>query len=369
MSARAIVVEGVEIPEALIAQEAQNHPSLSAQEAWRAAGSALAVKALLLRRAEELGLQAQPEFDELGREETRDEALVRQVLDAEVEVVPPTEAEMRRFYQANASRFVTPALYEASHILIAPREADSESDEAARWLAAGVIQEVADGAARFEDLARSLSQCASAALDGSLGQLRPGDLVPEVERVLLQLAPGEVASLPVRSRHGWHVLRLDRRIDGRQLPFEPVAERIRLHLESRAWVSAAARYTADLAEHARMSGVALRLTREGGVGTGSLALGDLLTDEAAGRVEPWLQASDAALAERVAQAAAAAGETVAEFVQLSVAAFVAEANDERWTQLISATQDSQDPALAAISQILRSKLIPAKRRFTLIRRV
>ena len=44
-------------------------------------------------------------------------------------------------------------------------------------------------------------------------------------------------------------------------------------------------------------------------------------------------------------------------------------DDERWTQLISTSQRSEDAALAAIAQILRSKLTPAKRSFTLIRKV
>ena len=67
-------------------------------------------------------------------------------------------------------------------------------------------------------------------------------------------------------------------------------------------------------------------------------------------------------------AAAMGREEIAAFVRLAVAAFVAEADDERWTQLISAAQGAEDAALAAISQILRSKLAPEPRRFTVIRR-
>jgi len=51
-----------------------------------------------------------------------------------------------------------------------------------------------------------------------------------------------------------------------------------------------------------------------------------------------------------------------------MADFVAEASDERWTNLISAARDGQDPALAALAFVLRSKLVPAKPTFTVIRR-
>jgi peptidyl-prolyl cis-trans isomerase C len=370
MSVRAVVVEGVEIPEALIAREAQNHPSLTGQAAWDAAAKALAVRALLLQRAEELGLQAEPQMDEAGREETPEEALVRAVLDAEVEYSAPTDEEMRRFYEAQKARFVSPPLYEASHILVEPQDASADADEAARLLAAGAITDLRIRPELFGPLAETLSACPSGKLGGALGQLRPGDLVAEVEQALLALDPGRIAEAPVRSGFGWHVLRLDRLVESRQLPFDVVADRIRLHLESRAWSRAAARYAADLAARARLQGVALSLAPDGAVQEGSLTLGDLVSDAAAvARVEPWLAASDPALGRRVAEAAEAAGEGVAEFVRLAVAAFVAEADDERWTQLVSTAQGAEDSALAAISQILRSKLTPAKRSFTLIRKV
>src|SRR5690606_24091955 len=288
MSPRAVVVEGVEIPEALIAQEAQNHPSLTGQAAWDAAAKALAVRALLLQRAEELGLSPEPQTDEAGREETPEEALVRAVLDAEVEYVPPTDAEMLRFYEAQKERFVSPQLYEASHILVEPQDETGEADEAARLLAYGAVVDLRTRPELFGPLAQTLSACPSGKVGGALGQWRRGALVAEIEQALLPLAPGQIGETPVRSQFGWHVLRLDRLIEPKALPFEVVAERIRLHLESRAWASAAARYAAELAARARMQGVALSLAPDGAVREGSLTLGDLISEAgAAARIEPW----------------------------------------------------------------------------------
>ncbi|MDQ0464430.1 peptidyl-prolyl cis-trans isomerase C [Caulobacter ginsengisoli] len=372
---RALVIDGVEIPEALLAQEAQNHPGGSAAEARAAAGHALAIRALLLHRALELGLETTGQFDERGREETLEEALIRELLDAEVEVASPSDAECRRVYDAAPGRFRTPALTEASHILIEPRLSERGGEDhaaihAAHDVAAAMILTLAAGADGFAALARQHSDCPSGVTGGSLGQLSPGDLVPEIERVLAGLAPGEVAAQPVRSRFGWHVLRLDRRIEGRQLPFEMVVEVIRLHLESRAWTSAAARYVAELTAQARGQGVALTLTDDGGVRQGSATLGDFLGDTgAAERLVPWLDAVDADLGRRLAAAALAADETPPDFARAAMAEFVADANDERWTQLISAARDSEDPALACLAAVLRSKLVPARKVFTVIRRV
>lgn len=367
---RAIVIDGVEIPETLLAQEVQNHPGASAADARAAAGHALAIRALLLHRALELGLEATPQFDAAGREETLEEALIRELLDAEVDVATPTDAECQRVYDATPQRFVTPALSEASHVLVEPRGADDVAIDAARTLAADLIATLEGGAVTFAELARDYSDCPSGATGGSLGQLGPGDLVPEVERVLAGLAPGEVAAEPVRSRYGWHVLRLDRRIEGRRLPFELVEDRIRLHLESRAWTAAATRYVSDLTAEARRQGVALTLGVDGAVREGSATLGDFLGDSGVTeRLEAWLAVVDPGLAERLATAATAAGETVPAYARDAMASFVAEANDERWTNLISAARDAADPALACLAAVLRSKLLPAKQVFTVIRRV
>lgn len=365
---RALVIDGVEIPEGLLAQEAQNHPAATAAESRAAAGHALAIKALLLDRARELGLSPEPELDAAGREETGEEAMIRAVMEAEMEVATPDAAACRHIYETKPDSFHTPPLFEASHILIEVRDTDAETT--AREMAQGAIATLGANQCSFAELASDLSDCPSGATGGSLGQLRPGDVVGEIETVLRGLAPGQVAAQPVRSRFGWHVLRLDRRIEGRQLPFEAVEDRIRMHLESRAWTAAAVRYTAGLVERARERGIALTLCEDGDVSDGSLTLGEMLSGgaAAAARLEPWLAKADPTLAENLGKAAADAGVPTPEFVQDAVAGFVAGADDDAWTQLVSAARDAEDPALAGLAALLRSKIEPPKRTFTIIQR-
>lgn len=365
---RSVVVDGVEIPEALLAEELQNHPGLSLADAREAAGKALAVKALLLARAAELGLRPDPEIDEAGREETPEEALLRAVMDLEVEAASPTEAECLRFYDSQPDRFTSADLYEASHILIEPRDDSPQAEAEARRLVERTARTLAGSPARFAQLARDLSACPSGGVGGSLGQLRRGDLAPEVETALLALEPGRI-SAPVRSRFGWHILRLDRFEPGRALPFEAVRASIGAYLGSRAWTAAAARYVNQLAATARAEGVAIVLTRDGTRRDGALMLGDFLADEvAAARVEPWLLATDADLARRLIAAAAEARSTPQQFVRNAAASFAEQADDERWTQLISAIRDAEDPALAALAQILRARLEPKAHVHTVFRR-
>lgn len=368
--ARSQVINGVQIPERLIAEEAQNHPAGGAEEARRAAGHALAIRALLLDRAHSLGLKPESEIGDDGREETPEEALIRAVLDSEITVTKPDESECRRVYDTRRDAFRTPALSEAAHILCAPEDDTDEAWDQARQKAADLIAELLASPGQFVALAKAHSACSSAAIGGSLGQLSPGDLAAPVEAGLRRLHPGDIGVEPVRSRFGWHVLKLDRRIEGRELPFEHVRDQIALHLESRAWTAAATRYVATLAAEAREQGVALTIREDGRVGDAGLSLGDLLQDREglAERVEAWLDGADPDLAARVRVAAEAERTAFADLVRAQIADFVAKADDERWTQLISVAQGADDPALNCVRSILKGRLEPAARSYTLIRR-
>jgi peptidyl-prolyl cis-trans isomerase SurA len=96
------------------------------------------------------------------------------------------------------------------HILIKTSELVSET-EAKRRLAA--LKERIDNGADFAELARLHSNDLSAAKGGDLGWLAPGDTVPEFERPMEALKPGQVSG-PVQSPFGWHMIQvLERRVD------------------------------------------------------------------------------------------------------------------------------------------------------------
>jgi len=105
----------------------------------------------------------------------------------------------------------TPVLVQqtrARHILIRLNEVVSEQD--ARNRLAELADRVVNGA-DFAELARLHSDDGSAARGGDLGWISPGDTVPEFERAMQQLKPGQV-SAPFKSAFGWHIVQvLERR--------------------------------------------------------------------------------------------------------------------------------------------------------------
>ena len=96
---------------------------------------------------------------------------------------------------------------EVRHILL--RAAPGESDDAVRQRALRLRAGLND--AGFAAAARAQSQDpGSAPKGGELGWVSPGQLVPEFERAMAALKPGEI-SQPVKTSFGWHLIEVKNR--------------------------------------------------------------------------------------------------------------------------------------------------------------
>ena len=244
----AVTVNGVAIPSADIARETQHHHASDPDVAWDLAARALALRELLGQEADRLGIEAEPIEDAEGRRETPQEARLRALVDREVVVPRADEAACRRYYEANRRRFRSPTLFEVAHVLV-------PHGEVARERAKAIAEELQAHPERFAALAKAHSACPSATQGGNLGQVGPGQTVPEFEAALGGLPVGAVAPQPVESRYGLHVVRVDRRIEGRELPFDMVRARIADYLEEAVQRRALHQYVAILAGRAALGGV------------------------------------------------------------------------------------------------------------------
>jgi peptidyl-prolyl cis-trans isomerase C len=252
---RRVSVNGVAIEREDIARETQNHPADKPLAAWQAAARALVVRELLLQEAQRLQIVAEPLADAEGRRETEPEAQIRQLIAEQVQTPQADEDACRRYYQGNRKRFRSADLFEARHILFAAAPNDAKARAESGEQAKQVIDELKRDLSRFAALAEALSACPSSKVGGSLGQIGPGQTVPEFERALSTIASGEVAADPVETRYGIHVVVVDRRIEGRELPFEQVRERIAEWLTEKVRRTAIAQYLSILAGRAAIEGV------------------------------------------------------------------------------------------------------------------
>lgn len=255
-----IVVNGEVISTAKIATEAQNHQAPKGKPgiAWRKAARALAIRMLLLQEARNRKLEVEP--IDLGekRFETPEEALIRGLLEKEVNVSPPSDETVIAVWEKDPSKYRSPPLWEVSHILCAANPADKEATDKAYVRAKALAKTATDDPKCFGRLAASESDCSSKANSGALGQLNPGDTVPEFETALKQLSQGQITGEPVKTRFGYHIIRLDAQAEGRVLPFDIVRPRIAEALEKMAWAKSAQNFTEQLVAAADLKGIELR---------------------------------------------------------------------------------------------------------------
>jgi peptidyl-prolyl cis-trans isomerase C len=89
--------------------------------------------------------------------------------------------------------------YRPSHILLG---SEQEANAVIAKLTTGKRK------AKFEDLAKKQSKDSTAGNGGDLGWVLPGNLVPEFSNAMTQLKAGEISKKPVKTKFGWHVIRM-----------------------------------------------------------------------------------------------------------------------------------------------------------------
>jgi peptidyl-prolyl cis-trans isomerase C len=222
-----------------IADEIPHDPD-DAQQA-EAARRAFAARELLLARAVELGL-------DIGD----DEAAIGAVVDRELALPQPTATECRRYFDADPAAFASPVRFEVEHILFAV--VPGVPIDPLRGTAEAALFEVREQPDRFAVIARERSNCPSGSAGGALGWLSGHDCVPEFFAGLVAAGDAGVIGTLVRSRHGFHVVRILARAGGEVPSFDEVAGAVAQRLRTRAEAQALRQYVSLLAGRHRVEG-------------------------------------------------------------------------------------------------------------------
>lgn len=208
-----------------------------------------AVHELLRQRAHELGFAA----ENAGDADT--ERAIERTLAEEVPVPEPSDEECRRWYDANAKRFRNGDLVCARHILF--QVTPGSPVPAIRGLAEAMLHEIRNNPALFGERAREHSNCPSGANGGNLGQLQRGETLPEFDKAIFDDISIGVLPKLVTTRHGFHIISVDQRIEGKQLPYDIVRDDVAAELRRRSEARALSQYVRVLAGNAEIEGVEL----------------------------------------------------------------------------------------------------------------
>jgi PPIC-type PPIASE domain len=165
----------------------------------------------------------------------------RQWIEAQIASrIQPNEAECRRYFDAHRRSFQEPLRFRASHLfLAAPDGYPAEVIATKRTLSDALSRRLANGESFPALVAEFSEDDATNKRGGDLGYFAEERMLPAVFQAAQKLSPGEI-SVPVRSRLGFHIIRLTELRPARALSFEEARPEISARLENQQRASAVA---------------------------------------------------------------------------------------------------------------------------------
>jgi peptidyl-prolyl cis-trans isomerase C len=198
----AATVNGVSITEKLLENNIRVNVQQGQQdspELRRLILDELIARELLAQEAARMGLdktaQAQDQFVML-----RQGFMIDLVVNDYLGKNPVSDSDVRAEYDRQVALTADGAAaqqYSISQILLG-----SEAD-------ARAVLAALKGGQKFDDLARAKSVDASKEQGGNLGWVLPGQIMPAISNVMVNLSKGAVTQSPIQTQMGWHVLKVD----------------------------------------------------------------------------------------------------------------------------------------------------------------
>lgn len=166
-------------------------------------------------------------------------------LDAIKKTVTVNEADLKSYFEQNASRLSAKEERRASHILInAPKDMPAAERQKAKEKAQALLEQVRKAPASFADVAKKNSQdVGSAPNGGDLDFFARGAMVKPFEDAAFALKKGDISDV-VESDFGFHIIKLT----DVKAPKQPVFEEARAGLEAELRAQQAQRKFAEVAE-------------------------------------------------------------------------------------------------------------------------
>ena len=187
-----------------------------------------------------------------------------------------SDAEAKKFYNDNISKFKHPDKVRASHILISvnPQEIEEvvKSDpnnknidetavkakvaaevQAKEAKANQILAEAKKNPTQFAKLAKENSEdTATANKGGDLGFFAAKEMVPEFSKAAFAMKPNTISDKPVKTQFGYHIIMVTDRSAAGQEPFEKVKPSIKAYLENQKQIALIDKLTESLKKSAKI---------------------------------------------------------------------------------------------------------------------
>ena len=138
------------------------------------------------------------------------EDIEKRIGDKEAAVFAGKEKEkIENYFENNKSDYEKPEEVKARHILMkVPEGASAAREKDVERKAKGIYEKAKAEPDKFADLAREYSEGPTRDNGGDLGFFARGRMVKEFEDAAFAMAPGQISE-PVKTRFGWHVIKVE----------------------------------------------------------------------------------------------------------------------------------------------------------------
>ncbi len=157
---------------------------------------------------------------------------IRALVEQEAAATPMIpDAELRTYFDQNPHQFIVPDSLRARHIVVSVTADDTPETRADK------LEKIEEALRRvksgedFASVAREMSEGPSARNGGNLGTFAKRDMVPSFADPAAALKRGEISDI-ITTPFGYHVIKSEGMIPGRQLTFEEVKPQLSLQMQS-----------------------------------------------------------------------------------------------------------------------------------------
>lgn len=164
-----------------------------------------------------------------------DQITVAAVLERELKV-NITDADVKKYYDENGSKFEQPESVRASHVLISTRDMETgteftDEQKKAKRKTADDVRKRAVAGEDFAKLAKEFSEDPGSKDTGGEYTFGRGKMVPEFEAAAFSLATNQVSDV-VTTQFGYHIIKLSEKIPAKMMALSEVSDDLKEALKS-----------------------------------------------------------------------------------------------------------------------------------------
>ncbi len=180
------------------------------------------------------------------RERYKERIMIRKLIDQKVGMrIMITPLEVKNYYNAHKEDFLQPEEIKLKTILIKPKK-EGDGEDRALQLMRDILKRLKTGC-DFEGLAKEYSDAPGASEGGLMGNVKKGDLMPQIENVVFNLKEGQISGI-IQSSLGYHIFKVEEKKTRRTRELPEVRQDIEEYLyrekaneKLKGWISSLAK--------------------------------------------------------------------------------------------------------------------------------